>query len=1022
MPSRFVAPKRLESLEEAQIAFQRIQEQLEALRPRARGQLVTASTTLIAGEYVRLSPRQGQTLVAKLPKATADNQGQPITVAVERPNGVVRVSAEHPDLVNGAFVDVLTEAGLIVYVSNGRDAWVSGSGAGGGSPGTNALEPIPPQTVLGNDGAVDALPTPTTVHQELDWIPGGGTGWVFDGIDDRINHGDFNDLEHTDTITVSAWITTPSTLTAQAVVSKIEGGPGFRGWEFGVEAGGRLYFICCSNNAALDTFNAQTANGTVSAGVRTHIAATYNANSLASGVKFYANGAFVAQIAPPGAGPVTGTTVNAQPFTLGRSTTGGSPFAGRLEHVALFSPEFTAAQISAIYGMGQPGDLTALNPYFWVRLDELDTAAAGGVIDYGTGAHNGTAEGGLGPTTSGTGDIPVRGLALWERVSPGASGTVLTSVGPGAVPAYRALPAFPQLPPPGYYPDSDSNDWPPPIPGPQGPPGVGLQGPPGPEGEAGADGQPGPAGAAGATGATGADGQPGAAGARGSDGDDGYEYPPVQGMPGTPGAPGAPGAAGVPGAQGGPGVDGQDGYEWAPVMGPQGVPGAAGSAGAAGPAGAQGVNGFDGQDAYEWAPVIGQQGPTGPQGATGATGASGLLPYSTVTESGAGPFTDYAIPNLSTNTFTLVVSSASDVVFNGFISSGGNVDGCRFAIQAGATPTRVVLVHLSGSGAATNRIANTEAVNFILVPRAIVELEYRAGNWRTISDDHPFTNETTDTHGLQLQTNGTSWSKQAFIQLGTATGLPASGDIRKGTASELAISAANGVQLLNATSGRAGTLSFQSGSGSTSPSPASGHAMLYAENNTPVKMRIRDAALTDRYVGYGLIAQRGGISAVTNATTNIIAVTTNIPVYASFTVPPTFRLSAYFMYNHTAAGTPLIQVQLVLNGTATPGSGTTIESVQITPVSTAAAFGGKLEAVCSLRTAGASGTMSRWLACFNNFGNATLEYNAINDGGSVTDVAINTTVANSLSLRIFMVTAVASNTLTVVDGFVEQLI
>lgn len=134
--SRLVAPKRLTSLDEAQAAFQRVQEQLDALKPRARGELVTSATTLIAGEYVRLSPRQGQVLVAKLPKANSDNLGQPITVSVERPNGSVRVSAEGLDTVNGASTESLTAAGLLVYVSNGRDAWVSGSGAGAGSPGT----------------------------------------------------------------------------------------------------------------------------------------------------------------------------------------------------------------------------------------------------------------------------------------------------------------------------------------------------------------------------------------------------------------------------------------------------------------------------------------------------------------------------------------------------------------------------------------------------------------------------------------------------------------------------------------------------------------------------------------------------------------------------------------------------------------------------------------------------------------------------------------------------------------------
>lgn len=125
MPSRFVAPKRVETLEDVRKALQAVQEQFDANGiSRARQQLVTADTTLRAGEFVRLSPRQGGTIFAKLPKATAENIGTRIEISIERPNGTVKVSAQSPDTVSGLKTASFTLAGLVILESNGVDQWV----------------------------------------------------------------------------------------------------------------------------------------------------------------------------------------------------------------------------------------------------------------------------------------------------------------------------------------------------------------------------------------------------------------------------------------------------------------------------------------------------------------------------------------------------------------------------------------------------------------------------------------------------------------------------------------------------------------------------------------------------------------------------------------------------------------------------------------------------------------------------------------------------------------------------------
>lgn len=125
MPNRFVAPKRVESLEDVRKALQLVQEQFDANGiSKARQQLITKSTTLAAGEFVRVSPRQGQTLYLKLPKADANNIGSRIEISIERPNGTVKIAAEKPDTVSGLATASFTLAGLVILESNGTDQWV----------------------------------------------------------------------------------------------------------------------------------------------------------------------------------------------------------------------------------------------------------------------------------------------------------------------------------------------------------------------------------------------------------------------------------------------------------------------------------------------------------------------------------------------------------------------------------------------------------------------------------------------------------------------------------------------------------------------------------------------------------------------------------------------------------------------------------------------------------------------------------------------------------------------------------
>lgn len=177
VPSRFVAPNKLTSLADAVVALQAIQEQLDSMAPSARQQLFTKNVTLRAGEFIRISPRQSQTLFAKLPKASADNFGDTIEISLERPNGTLRLAPEHPDTVSGMTFADFTVATRIELQSNGTDQWVLVNQISLSSPAA-VQGPIGPMGDAGQDGqdGQQGVPGPAGL-QGLPGTPGR------DGID-----------------------------------------------------------------------------------------------------------------------------------------------------------------------------------------------------------------------------------------------------------------------------------------------------------------------------------------------------------------------------------------------------------------------------------------------------------------------------------------------------------------------------------------------------------------------------------------------------------------------------------------------------------------------------------------------------------------------------------------------------------------------------------------------------------------------------------------------------------------------
>lgn len=125
-----------------------------------------------------------------------------------------------------------------------------------------------------------------------------------------------------------------------------------------------------------------------------------------------------------------------------------------------------------------------------------------------------------------------------------------------------------------------------------------------------------------------------------------------------------------------------------------------------------------------------------------------------------------------------------------------------------------------------------------------------------------------------------------------------------------------------------------------------------------------------------------------------------------------FRLSGHFLFEHTAAATPTLTAELLVGGSV-------VETAVLTPFSTALTYAGKVEAIVCCRSTGSPGTMKTDLQFHASAG--VNSHQALVGSLTVANNNLTTTVSRELRLRIRMTTAVASNTLTVVQGYTERL-
>jgi len=164
----------------------------------------------------------------------------------------------------------------------------------------------------------------------------------FDGTSDKIEFGNVNSFERTDSFSLSCWVNLDS-ISTQFLLSKMPNSSPFRGYILYIVSG-KLQF---SFNANYPSDRIQVNSvGTISAGSWNHLAFTYDGSSSRTGVKLYIN-SVEQSVTFDGPVSVSGSTINTADFQIsGRGTS--SLADGKIDQVSVFDYELSETQISQL--------------------------------------------------------------------------------------------------------------------------------------------------------------------------------------------------------------------------------------------------------------------------------------------------------------------------------------------------------------------------------------------------------------------------------------------------------------------------------------------------------------------------------------------------------------------------------------------------------------------------------------------------------------------------------------------------
>lgn len=176
----------------------------------------------------------------------------------------------------------------------------------------------------------------------------------FDGVDTRIDIGPMNITSGE--ITMAAWVRADTfNVNDPRVIAKTNSsGDAAHFWAmyFGTAAGNANVLARLKASTITDTV---ASTGTVTPGVWTHIAVTYDPD-LANEISFYINGTLDSSLSHSAGGALSSST--SMPVTIGNIWSGSGeqrPFDGLIDDIRVYDRALTAAEIAEIHAAGNLG-------------------------------------------------------------------------------------------------------------------------------------------------------------------------------------------------------------------------------------------------------------------------------------------------------------------------------------------------------------------------------------------------------------------------------------------------------------------------------------------------------------------------------------------------------------------------------------------------------------------------------------------------------------------------------------------
>lgn len=220
--------------------------------------------------------------------------------------------------------------------------------------GDGATSPtIPDDSTNSNDGTMTNMDATNFV----DGVPGlySYASFDFGGTNEYVTMGNVLAFERTNTFSFSFWFkgTTP----VAGVISKMQSGSPYQGYEIIVGSGGYLQVELVNTWASNDIVQRYSGVNLLD-GLWHHVVITYSGSSTAAGILAYVDG--VAATPSVIRDSLTATIVNTENFQIG----GGVYYTtGKIDEVSVYDVELTSGQAADLYGFGAPVDITALDSW-----------------------------------------------------------------------------------------------------------------------------------------------------------------------------------------------------------------------------------------------------------------------------------------------------------------------------------------------------------------------------------------------------------------------------------------------------------------------------------------------------------------------------------------------------------------------------------------------------------------------------------------------------------------------------------